>query len=172
MTRGLWNDPQRYIESYWSRIPGVWWHGDFASVDDDGCWFLHGRADETMNVAGRKVGPGEIEEAVLMHPAVREAAVIGVPDEVKGESPVAFVVLKEGFAFSPSLAGEIIQMVGQSLSPVFKPSAVHAVPALPKTQSGKIVRRLIRRQYLGEEPGDISTVQNPEVLAAFRPVHR
>jgi acetyl-CoA synthetase len=172
MTRGLWNDPDRYLESYWSRIPGVWWHGDFASVDEDGCWFLHGRADESMNVAGRKVGPGEIEQAVLGHPAVREAAVIGIPDEVKGESPVAFVVLKEGFEFSPALAGEIIQTVGQSLSPVFKPSEVRAVPALPKTQSGKIVRRLIRRQYLDEEPGDTSTVQNPEALAAFRPVHR
>jgi acetyl-CoA synthetase len=91
---------------------------------------------------------------------------------VKGESPVAFVVLKDGFEFSPALANEIIQIVGASLSPVFKPSAVQAVSALPKTQSGKIVRRLIRRQYLDEEPGDISTVQNPESLAIFRPVHR
>jgi acetyl-CoA synthetase len=168
MSRGLWNDPERYIETYWSRFPGVWWHGDFASVDEDGCWFLHGRADESMNVAGRKVGPAEIEQAVLEHPAVREAAVIGIPDELRGECPVAFVVLKEGWEFTPALADEIIRGVGHSLSPVFKPAEVVAVPALPKTQSGKIVRRLIRRQYLGEEPGDTSTVQNPEALAAFR----
>ncbi len=168
MTRGLWNDFERYIETYWSQYPGVWWHGDFASVDEDGCWFLHGRADESMNVAGRKVGPAEIEQAVLEHPSVREAAVIGVPDELKGESPVAFVVLKEGYEFTPALASEIIRRVGESLSPVFRPAEVRAVPALPKTQSGKIVRRLIRREYLGEEPGDISTVQNPEALDAFR----
>jgi acetyl-CoA synthetase len=168
MTRGLWNDPQRYIETYWSRFPGVWWHGDWANVDEDGCWFLHGRADESMNVAGRKVGPAEIEQAILQHPAVREAAVIGIPDEIKGECPVAFVVLKEGREFTPALAGEIIRGVDRTLSPVFRPVEVRAVPALPKTQSGKIVRRLIRRQYLGEEPGDTSTVQNPEALMAFR----
>lgn len=170
MTRGLWNDPERYIETYWSRFPGVWWHGDWASVDEDGCWFLHGRADESMNVAGRKVGPAEIEQAVLEHPAVREAAVIGIPDELRGECPVAFVVLKEGYSFTPALAGEIVSGVDRSLSPVFRPAEVHAVPALPKTQSGKIVRRLIRRQYLGETADDTSTVQNPESLAAFRRV--
>ena len=168
MSRGLWNDPERYIETYWSQFPGVWWHGDFASVDEDGCWFLHGRADESMNVAGRKVGPAEIEQALLEHPAVREAAVIGIPDELRGECPVAFVVLKEGWEFTQALAGEIIRGVGETLSPVFKPAEVVAVPALPKTQSGKIVRRLIRREYLGETAGDTSTVQNPESLTAFR----
>jgi acetyl-CoA synthetase len=168
MTRGLWNDPQRYIETYWSRFPGVWWHGDWASVDEDGCWFLHGRADESMNVAGRKVGPAEIEQAVLEHPAVCEAAVIGIPDELRGECPVAFVVLKEGCEFTAALGDEIVRGVGRTLSPVFRPAEVVAVPALPKTQSGKIVRRLIRRQYLGEAAGDTSTVQNPEALAAFR----
>ena len=168
MTRGIWNDPQRYIEAYWSKIPGVWWHGDFASVDDDGCWFLHGRADESMNVAGRKVGPAEIEQAVLQHSAVSEAAVIGVPDALKGECPVAFVVLKDGRELTSALAAEIIRTVAETLSPAFRPAEVIAVPALPKTQSGKIVRRLIRRQYLGEDPGDTSTVQNPESVAAFR----
>jgi len=84
MTRGVWGDPQRYIDTYWSRWPGVWSHGDWASVDEDGCWFLHGRADESMNVAGRKVGPAEVEDALMEHPAVAEAAVIGVPDELKG----------------------------------------------------------------------------------------
>ena len=167
MTRGIWNDPDRYIETYWSRAPGAWWHGDFASVDEDGCWFLHGRADESMNVAGRKTGPAEIEQAVLEHPAVSEAAVIGVPDPVKGESPIAFVVLKEGRELTTAVASEIVRVVAENLSPAFRPSEVIAVPALPKTQSGKIVRRLIRQHYMGEEPGDVSTVQNPESLSAF-----
>ena len=86
MTRGIWNDPQRYLDTYWSRFPGMWYHGDWASVDEDGHWFLHGRADESMNVAGRKVGPAEVEEAMMQHPGVAEAAVIGVPDRAEGRS--------------------------------------------------------------------------------------
>ena len=101
MTRGIWGDPQRYLETYWSRWPGVWYHGDWASVDEDGYWFLHGRADESMNVAGRKVGPAEVEEALIRHPAVAEAAVIGAPDELKGEAIVAFVVARPGAAPDP-----------------------------------------------------------------------
>ena len=93
MTRGIWGDPERYLETYWSRFPGMWYHGDWASVDEDGHWFLHGRADESMNVAGRKVGPAEVEEAMMQHPGVAEAAVIGVPDDVKGE---AIVGLRRG----------------------------------------------------------------------------
>ena len=92
MTRGIWGDPARYIETYWCRFPGMWYHGDWAWVDEDGHWFLHGRADESMNVAGRKVGPAEVEEAILQHPGVAEAAVIGVPDEIKGEAIVGFAV--------------------------------------------------------------------------------
>ena len=96
MTRGIWNDPQRYIETYWSRFPGMWYHGDWASVDEDGHWFLHGRADESMNVAGRKVGPAEVEDAMMQHPGVAEAAVIGVPDEIKGEAIVGYAVAQAG----------------------------------------------------------------------------
>ncbi len=94
MTRGIWNDNQRYIETYWSRFPGMWYHGDWASVDEDGFWFLHGRADESMNVAGRKVGPAEVEDAMMQHPGVAEAAVIGAPDEIKGEAIVGYAVAK------------------------------------------------------------------------------
>ena len=100
MTRGVWGDPARYIESYWSRWPGWWNHGDWASVDEDGHWFVYGRADESMNVAGRKVGPAEVEDALIEHAAVSEAAVIGVPDPLKGESIVAFVVTKPGIAWN------------------------------------------------------------------------
>ena len=161
MTRGVWGDPKRYLESYWSRWPGVWHHGDWASVDEDGFWFLHGRADESMNVAGRKVGPAEVEDALCRHPAVAEAAVIGVPDEIKGEAIVAFVVPRPGCA---PAGAELCAHVAEVLGAAFRPRAVETVRELPKTQSGKVVRRLIRQQYLGEALGDLSTVANPEAL--------
>ena len=164
MTRGVWGDPERYIETYWSRWPGWWNHGDWASVDADGCWFVHGRADESMNVAGRKVGPAEVEEALIEHPAVSEAAVIGVPDELKGEAIVAFVVTKPGFAPGVPLEQELARHLIESMGPTFKPQAVRTVRELPKTQSGKIVRRLLRQKYLGESLGDLSTVENPKAL--------
>jgi acetyl-CoA synthetase len=168
MTRGVWGDPERYLETYWSRWPGVWSHGDWASVDEDGCWFLHGRADESMNVAGRKVGPAEVEDALMEHPAVAEAAVIGVPDGITGEAIVGFVVLKKDWAEAEGLQDGVTNQVVESLGPAFRPRAVRFVPALPKTQSGKVVRRLIRQQYLGEVLGDTSTVENPAALESFR----
>jgi acetyl-CoA synthetase len=159
MTRGIWGDPRRYLETYWSRFPGMWYHGDWASVDEDGCWFLHGRADESMNVAGRKVGPAEIEEALMEHPAVSEAAVIGVPDELKGEGIVAFVVLR-----SATTTGDLSAHLVEHLGPTFKPNAIHIMAELPKTQSGKIIRRLLRQKLLNEPLGDLSTVANPAAL--------
>ena len=163
MTRGIWNDPQRYIEAYWSRFPGMWYHGDWASVDADGFWFLHGRADESMNVAGRKVGPAEVEDAMMQHPGVAEAAVIGAPDEIKGEAIVGYAVPKPGAALeAAAICGTVARVLGQ----VFKPREVLIVPELPKTQSGKIVRRLLRQKYLGEALGDLSTVANPWSLTA------
>ncbi len=162
MTRGIWGDPERYLKTYWSRFPGYWDHGDWASVDEDGCWFLHGRADESMNVAGRKVGPAEVEDALMAHPAVSEAAVIGVPDDVKGEAIVGYVVLKHTVAVPTEAA--LIAHVGNVLGSPFRPREVYVVAELPKTQSGKIVRRLLRQKYLAEPLGDLSTVANPECL--------
>jgi acetyl-CoA synthetase len=161
MTRGIWNDPQRYLDTYWSRFPGMWYHGDWASVDADGHWFVHGRADESMNVAGRKVGPAEVEQAMLQHPGVAEAAVIGAPDEVKGEAIVGFAVPKPGAALDP---GAICATVAAALGAMFRPREIVVVSELPKTQSGKIVRRLLRQKYLGEPLGDLSTVANPWAL--------
>jgi acetyl-CoA synthetase len=158
MTRGIWHDPERYIETYWSRFPGMWFHGDWASVDEDGHWFLHGRADESMNVAGRKMGPAEIEEAMMQHAGVAEAAVIGVPDEVKGEAIVGYAVAKPGVLLDP---GAVSTTVAGVMGAAFRPREVIVVAELPKTQSGKIVRRLIRQKYLGEPLGDLSTVANP-----------
>ena len=167
MTTGIWGDPARYLETYWSRFPGWWYHGDWASVDDDGYWFLHGRADESMNVSGRKVGPAELEEILCMHPAVSEAAVIGVPDELKGEEIVAFIVLKRAGTserISPNVFTEhLIKQMGAA----FRPKRVHIVAEVPKTQSGKIVRRLIRERYLGRDLGDVSSLADASVLDAF-----
>jgi acetyl-CoA synthetase len=165
MTRGIWNAPERYLETYWSRWPGWWYHGDWAFVDAEGDWFLHGRADESMNVAGRKVGPAEIEDALIEHSCVSEAAAFGVPDEIKGEALVCFVVLKPNCDTTPA---ELAQHLAQNMGPAFRPMVVEIVRELPKTQSGKIVRRLIRCKYLGETPGDVSAVANPEALDAIR----
>ena len=161
MTRGIWGDPKRYIETYWSRFPGMWYHGDWASVDEDGHWFLHGRADESMNVAGRKVGPAEVEGAMMQHPGVAEAAVIGVPDELKGEAIVGYAVAKPGAAVDPAA---VARTVVEVLGPTFRPREIVVVAELPKTQSGKIVRRLLRQKYLGDALGDVSTVANPWAL--------
>ena len=161
MTRGIWNNPARYLDTYWSRFPGAWYHGDWASVDEDGHWFLHGRADESMNVAGRKVGPAEVESAMMQHPGVAEAAVIGVPDVLTGEAIVGYAVARPGAALEPPAIGATVVEV---LGPTFRLREVIVVAELPKTQSGKIVRRLMRQRYLGEALGDLSTVANPWAL--------
>src|ERR1043165_3179332 len=132
MTRGIWNDPQRYLDTYWSRFPGMWNHGDWASVDADGHWFLHGRADESMNVAGRKVGPAEVEEALMLHPGVAEAAVIGVPDELKGEAIVGYVVPRAGTDLD---LASVSATVVKELGPTLRPRELVVVSELPKTQS-------------------------------------
>ncbi len=165
MTKGLWKDPERYIETYWSRFDDIWYHGDWATVDEDGYWFLHGRADDTIKVAGKRVGPAEVEGALISHPSVVEAAAIGAPHEVKGEEVVCFAVLREGVEPSEALRRELIDHVAGELGKALRPAAVHFVAALPKTRSAKIVRRAIRARYLGEgDLGDLSSVENPEAL--------
>jgi acetyl-CoA synthetase len=161
MTRGFWRDPQRFIETYWSRIPGVWVHGDWASVDEDGYWFLHGRSDDTMNIAGKRIGPAELESAAVGHPAVREAAAIGVPHDVKGETAWIFCCLLPG---AQATEQEVADHVARELGKAFKPDRIFFVEALPKTRSAKIVRRAVRAKALGSDPGDLSSLENPEAL--------
>jgi acetyl-CoA synthetase len=161
MTRGIWGDPERYLETYWRRFPGVWTHGDWASIDEDGYWFLHGRSDDTLNIAGKRIGPAELESAAVNHPAVAEAAAIGVPHEVKGEVVWLFCVPRDGQV--PS-ADEVAEAVASELGKAFRPDRIVFVSALPKTRSAKIVRRAVRAKALGEDPGDLSTLENPEVL--------
>jgi acetyl-CoA synthetase len=165
MTRGLWKNEEKYLETYWSKFPNVWNHGDWAKVDPDGDWFLYGRADDTMKIAGRRVGPGEIESALIDHDAVSEAAAIGVPDEIKGTEVVCFVVLHKKFKPDEKLRKELVQTVVNALGKVDRPKAVLFVDDLPKTRSAKILRRLIQKKYLGEtNMGDLSRVANPEAL--------
>jgi acetyl-CoA synthetase len=161
MTRGFWRDPGKYIETYWSRIPGVWVHGDWASVDADGFWFLHGRSDDTLNIAGKRIGPAELESAAVGHPAVREAAAIGVPHEVKGETAWIFCCLLPG---AEATEAEVAAHVAAELGKAFKPDRVFFVDALPKTRSAKIVRRAVKAKALGTDLGDLSSLENPESL--------
>ena len=167
MTRGFWRDADKFIETYWSRIPGVWVHGDWASVDTDGFWFLHGRSDDTLNIAGKRVGPAELESAAVGHPAVREAAAIGVPHAVKGETAWIFCCLLPGNEPSEELAASVAAAVGAELGKAFKPDRIFFVDALPKTRSAKIVRRALRAKALGTDPGDLSSLENPESLDAI-----
>ena len=164
MTRGIWGDRERYLETYWRRFPGVWTHGDWASVDEDGYWFLHGRSDDTLNIAGKRIGPAELESAAVNHPSVAEAAAIGVPHEVKGEVVWLFCVLGPG---AEENADDVARAVTDELGKAFKPERVLFVPALPKTRSAKIVRRAVRARALGQDPGDLSTLENPESLEAI-----
>jgi len=169
MTRGLWNDPGRYLESYWSKWPGIWNHGDWAFVDADGHWFLRGRADDTLKIAGKRLGPAEVEGALIATGKVSEAAAIGVPDEIKGESIAVYVVLRAGFEPSDGLRSELAAAVAERLGKVARPREVRFVVDLPKTRSAKILRRLVRAVRLGEERlGDLSTLANPEALDAVR----
>jgi acetyl-CoA synthetase len=165
MTRGFWKDPDRYLETYWSRWPDVWFHGDWAYIDRDGYWFLEGRSDDTIKVAGRRTGPAEIEEALIAHPAVSEAAAIGAPDPVKGEEVVGFVVLRPGYTPDETLREELKAQVVRALGKTLRPKTIRFVTDLPKTRSAKIVRRVIRAKYLGQaDLGDLSSVENPKAI--------
>jgi acetyl-CoA synthetase len=167
MTRGFWHDRERYLDTYWRRFPGIWTHGDWASVDEDGYWFLHGRSDDTLNIAGKRIGPAEVESAVAAHPAVVEAAAVGVPHDVKGEVPWVFCVLVRGGEGDDKLAAELLGLAAATLGKAFAPERIVFVPGLPKTRSAKIVRRAVRAAALGKDPGDLSSLENPETLDAI-----
>lgn len=170
MTRGFWHDPERYLATYWSRWPNVWVHGDWALIDEDGFWYILGRSDDTIKAAGKRVGPAEIESAAVAHPAVQEAAAIGVPDAVKGEAIVVFAVLRPGWEPSQELAREVQATVARQLGRPLQPERVVFVPDLPRTRNAKIMRRVIRAAYLGQDPGDLSALENPAAVDAIASV--
>jgi acetyl-CoA synthetase len=168
MTRGIWGDPERYLDAYWRRFPDVWVHGDWASRDDDGYWYLHGRSDDTLNIAGKRIGPAEVESVVAMLPSVAECAAVGVPDPVKGESVWVVVVRKPALDDIVDLEAEVRSIVREHLGGSFMPARVLVVTALPKTRSAKIVRRAVRAAVTGEDPGDLSTLEDPSTIEAIR----
>ena len=168
MTKGFLNDYQRYIDTYFSKFgENIWYHGDWAEIDEDGFWFLHGRSDDTIKVAGKRVGPAEIEAALVEHPAVVEAAAIGVPDRIKGEAVVTFVVTRPSVMVDERLREELKKGVVASLGKTMVPKEILFVKALPKTRSAKIVRSAIKRKYLRQALGDTSSIENPEALSAI-----
>jgi acetyl-CoA synthetase len=167
MTRGFWGSRDRYLAAYWSRWSDVWVHGDWASIDEDGYWFLHGRSDDTLNIAGKRIGPAEFESAAVEHPAVVECAAVGIPDEVKGETVWCFCILRPGTDPTEDLRAEIKKVVADELGKAFTPAQVKFVEELPKTRSAKILRRAIRAKVLSEDPGDMSSLENPSALEAI-----
>jgi acetyl-CoA synthetase len=168
MTRGFWKDSKRYLQTYWNRFPDVWVHGDWAAVDEDGLWYILGRSDDTIKVAGQRLGPAEVESILTAHPAVSEAAAIGVPDPIKGEALVCFCVLKPSSAASEDLREELRSTVAEQLGKPLTPQAVKFLDDLPKTRNAKIMRRVVRATYLSEDPGDLTALENPGSVDAVR----
>jgi len=162
MTRGFWKDEKRYLDTYWSRWENVWVHGDWAAIDDDGLWYILGRSDDTIKVAGKRVGPAEVESVLVGHPLVSEAAAVGVPHEVKGNEVVCFCVLNKSETDSDNLKEQLKSRVADEMGKPLKPKEIIFVSDLPKTRNGKIMRRVIKKAYLGEDFGDISSLANPE----------
>lgn len=168
MTRGFWKDKQRYLDTYWSRWENVWVHGDFAAVDDDGLWYILGRSDDTIKIAGKRLGPAEVESILVRHKSIVEAAAIGVPHEVKGSELVLFAVTKPGVERSAALRQELHAMVVAEMGKPLAPKAILFVSDLPKTRNAKVMRRMIRAAYLGLELGDTSSLVNPAAVEEIR----
>src|SRR5512137_2364274 len=159
MLRTLYNDPDRYVQQYWSRFPGMYMTGDSARRDEDGYYWIIGRVDDVIKVSGYRLGTAEIESALVSHQAVAEAAAIGLPHEVKGHAIHTFVILKTGYQKSDKLIEELRQHVGHEVGPIAKPEHIEIVESLPKTRSGKIMRRVLKARALGIDPGNISTLE-------------
>ena len=168
MTKSLWSGDERYLKEYWSTWDDVWDHGDWALMDEDGMWFLMGRADDALNVAGRKVGPAEIESVLMDHDDVNQAVAVGVPDETTGTAVVCYVIPEEGARTGDKLRGQLRSLVGEEHGKPFRPKEILFVKELPRTQSGKIIRRAVSAVHQGEDPGDLSSMENPEALDEVR----
>ena len=168
MTRGFWKDDERYLRTYWSRFPNLWVHGDWAAVDDAGLWYILGRSDDTLKLAGKRVGPAEIESVLAGHPAVSEAVAVGVPDRIKGEKLICFCVLAGGAPGTPALEEELKDRVAHAMGKALAPDSVKFVSQLPKTRNGKIMRRVIRAVSMDEDPGDLSALESVRSLDDLR----
>jgi acetyl-CoA synthetase len=164
MTRGFWNDSERYVQTYWSRFPDTWVHGDWSAIDEDGLWYILGRSDDTIKIAGKRLGPAEVESVLVEDPSVIEAAAIGVPDPLKGQALVCFCVLRSGHDGTAAIADRLKALVAERLGKPLRPDAIEFVKDLPKTRNAKVMRRVIRAAYLGDAPGDLSSLENPQAV--------
>ncbi|MEH6979976.1 AMP-binding protein, partial [Bacillus pseudomycoides] len=164
MTKSFWEDDERYVNTYWSRFENKWVHGDWVIYDGEQ-YIITGRSDDTLNIAGKRIGPAEYESILVKHPDVIEAAAIGVPDEVKGEVCHCFIVLQEGIKFTSELKKELLNLVNSHIGKALCPKDIHVVEDLPKTRNSKVMRRVIKAAYLGRELGDLSSLVNPEVVS-------
>ncbi len=170
MARGFWGEKERYLETYWNRFEDVWVHGDWAMQDKDGHYFILGRSDDTLKVAGKRVGPAEVESILVAHETVAEAAVIGVPDEIKGTKMIAFVILKS--EKTGDLEKELKTLVAKNMGKPLAPSRIHFVSAIPKTRNAKVMRRVIRAAYLGEDAGDLSALEDPQAFDEIKLINQ
>lgn len=170
MTRGFWQDNERFLETYWSRWENIWVHGDWASVDEDGFWYLHGRSDETLNVGGKRLGPAEVESVVVADPDVMMAAAVGVPDPVKGEGVAVFVVLSANHRDTNEISKHLSDAIALALGKPFRPKAIVFVDDLPRTRSAKIMRRVVKARALGQDTGDLSSLENPAAVEGILPI--
>jgi acetyl-CoA synthetase len=174
MTVGFWKDEERFLQTYWNRWPKVWVHGDWVKVDEQGFWYITGRSDDTIKVAGKRLGPAEMESVLVDYPEVVEACTIGIPDSDKGEVPICFVVLKRQGNHLPEdkLSEVLIDFVGKRMGKALKPKHIYVVTDLPKTRNGKILRRVVKAAYLGKDTGDISSLENPQAVQAIQQLAR
>jgi len=171
MTNGFWNENERYEDTYWSRWPDTWVHGDWAIKDEQGFWTITGRSDDILNVAGKRLGPSELESILAAHEDVLESAVIGVPDQVKGETAVCFVVLQDKAVFTPTLKKELYETIERQLGKALIPSKIYQISELPKTRNGKVIRRVIKAAFLQKDLGDLSSIENPSSLNQIKTLH-
>jgi len=168
MTRGFWKDKQRYLDTYWSRWENIWVHGDFAAIDSDGLWYILGRSDDTIKIAGKRLGPAEVESILVRHESIVEAAAIGVPHDVKGSELILFAVTRPGLSPTDALRHELKNMVIAEMGKPLAPKVILFVSDLPKTRNAKVMRRMIRSAYLGQELGDTSSLVNPQAVEEIR----
>jgi len=168
MTRGFWGDKQRYLDTYWSRWPNTWVHGDWAAKDNDGLWYILGRSDDTIKIAGKRLGPAEVESLLVAHPDIREAGAIGIPDEIKGSALVIFCVLNQGIESNNELRDELKELLVKAMGKPFSPKKILFVEDLPKTRNAKVMRRIVKAAYLGKDLGDRSSLVNPKSIEEIR----
>jgi acetyl-CoA synthetase len=168
MTRGFWKDPKRYEETYWSKWPDTWVHGDWAVRDQDGMWYILGRSDDTIKIAGKRLGPAEIETIMVGHPSVIEAGAIGIPHEIKGNELIVFCTLTPNASGSDQLKEELRKLVIAEMGKPLAPKEILFVRELPKTRNAKVMRRMVRAAYLGLDPGDTSSLVNPEAVEEIK----